>query len=55
MLFICDPRKNQNCKKTSCLFENNGDCFFTQHKEFAKVGSPAIEIVRTQDAAEGKE
>lgn len=34
ILYLCDPRMNQSCKKTSC-FANYGPCKFTKHKEYA--------------------
>lgn len=34
-LFLCDPDKNVECRKTACYI-NGGRCECTHHKEFAK-------------------
>ena len=31
-LYVCDPEKNVNCKKTLC----HHPCFFTRHEEYAR-------------------
>ena len=33
-LYLCDPQKNRDCKKTSC-FINYGPCKFTKDKKYA--------------------
>ena len=43
-LYICDPRKNKDCLKTSC-FKYNGPCRRTSHAEYAERdenGDPVI-------------
>lgn len=35
-LYICDPEKNKECKKTLC----QTDCFLTTKKEYEKKLSP---------------
>lgn len=34
VLYLCDPDKNTECKKTSC-FRNGGPCFSTEDETFA--------------------
>lgn len=38
-LYLCDPEKNTECKKTSCLYGNGkyNVCDATTKKEFAKL------------------
>ena len=31
-VYLCDPKKNESCRKNSC-FENNGPCYMTIHPE----------------------
>ena len=43
-LYICDPRKNTECKKRYC-YKYNGQCRKTSHAEFAvrdENGDPVI-------------
>ena len=45
VLYECDPRKNTECRKTSC-FKYNGPCRRTAHPEYAvrdENGEPVIE------------
>lgn len=35
-LYACDHEKNVECKKTSCWYLGNGDCFLTFDKEFER-------------------
>ena len=35
-VFICDPNKNIQCKKTHCQTK----CFFTKFKAYSKDGKP---------------
>ena len=37
-VYLCDPKVNTSCKKTSC-FENNGPCYLSRYKENAIKGS----------------
>lgn len=40
-LYLCDPTKNQGCKKTGCQKE----CFYTTNKEFSVVlGDPGFRM-----------
>ena len=32
ILYRCDPKKNDRCRKTAC----QNECFFTTHKEYRK-------------------
>ena len=41
MMYICNPSKNTECKKTSCQTE----CFMTTHKEFSDDGTPIDESI----------
>ena len=34
-VYICDPAKNKECRKTACYFLNGGECFLTLREEFA--------------------
>lgn len=34
-VYRCDPEKNRDCRKTGCYI-NGGDCYQTQHPEYAK-------------------
>ena len=36
--YLCDPNKNESCKRGSC-FINNGPCFMTLHEENAIDGA----------------
>lgn len=36
--YLCDPKKNESCKKTNC-YENNGSCYMTIHEENAIDGA----------------
>ena len=36
-LYICDPRKNKECKKSFCLFNGTGQCYLTTHKEYERT------------------
>ena len=34
-LYLCDPEKNKECKKTTCYKENPyGTCMLTTHKKY---------------------
>lgn len=35
-LYICDPHKNTECKKTVCSYLGKGYCYQTTNKEFSK-------------------
>lgn len=35
--YLCDPKKNEECRKTNC-FENDGACYMTTHPENALDG-----------------
>ena len=35
-LYLCDPDKNTECKKTAC-YRNGGECIHTVHKEYRRV------------------
>lgn len=35
MMYICNPDKNVECRKTGCLFYLGGECFSTLNEEFA--------------------
>lgn len=35
-LYLCDPDKNTECKKTWC-YRNGGECIHTVHKEYRRV------------------
>lgn len=44
VIFLCDPKKNTRCKKTSCYL-NGGDCRGTLHPAFSLLdtdGKPMI-------------
>lgn len=30
--YLCDPKKNESCRKNNC-FENNGSCYMTTNPE----------------------
>ena len=34
-LYICEPDKNKECKKSDC-FKNGGPCYMTTDKKFRK-------------------
>lgn len=34
-VYICDPAKNKECRKTACYFLNGGECFLTLREEYA--------------------
>ena len=36
VLYLCDPQKNKNCKKTSCYL-NHGECRCTGEREYSVV------------------
>ena len=35
VLYLCDPDKNTECKKTMC-YRNGGECFHTVHKKYRR-------------------
>lgn len=35
-LYLCDPDKNTECKKTEC-YRNGGECVHTVHKKYRRV------------------
>lgn len=35
-LYICDPHKNTECKKTECSYLGKGYCYQTTNKDFSK-------------------
>ena len=35
MMYVCNPVKNVNCKKTGCLFFVQGECFSTLNPNYA--------------------
>lgn len=41
-LYLCDPNKNIECRKTCCYEHNlnplNGKCMYTRDKRFSKDG-----------------
>ena len=36
VLYLCDPDKNTECKKTAC-YRNGGECIHTAHKKYRRV------------------
>lgn len=36
-LYICDPHKNTECKKTECSYLGKGYCYQTTNKDFSKL------------------
>lgn len=50
-LYICDPNKNTECKKTECSYLGKGCCYQTTNKDFSKLNATnqdkLAEIVRT--------
>ena len=50
-LYICDPNKNTECKKTDCLYLGKGYCYRTTNKKFSKSNDTnqdkVAEFVRT--------
>ena len=47
-LYLCDPSKNIECKKTDCGHLGTGKCFCTTKKEFMADGY-LIEVKTNQD------
>lgn len=35
-LYLCDPDKNTECKKTAC-YRNGGECIHTVHEKYRRV------------------
>lgn len=35
VLYVCDPRKNTECKKISCWRYSNGECYLTTDEKKA--------------------
>lgn len=49
ILYKCDPKKNDGCRKTSCQKE----CFFTTHEEYRAnnkeyIYNPAIDDIEVR-------
>ena len=44
-LYICEPDKNTECKKSDC-FKNGGPCYMTTKREFAKGADERQDIKR---------
>lgn len=54
-LYFCDPNKNTECKKTSCLYAvgKYKECDATSHREFAQLdenGEPKVKYATLEDA-----
>lgn len=49
-LYVCDPEKNTECKKTSCMInEWGGLCALTTKREFAKTDENGEPITAKDD------
>lgn len=44
-LYICDPEKNTECKKTSCKAYKHGECDLTTKRETAKLNDDGEPII----------
>lgn len=55
-LYLCNPRKNTECKKTGCYFYKTNyrdlynDCYTTKHKEYElKINEIVKEPIYRED------
>lgn len=45
-VYLCDPKVNTSCKKTSC-FEKNGPCYLSQKKRMRSRDQMVLGIFTT--------
>lgn len=50
-LYICDPEKNKDCKKSFCK-QNGGFCFCTWQEQYAAYPTRTIESHKAYEIAE---
>lgn len=48
-LYICDPDKNKDCKKTYCYYNKTGECKHTKNPKHARAGTMPIKCKEIQE------
>lgn len=53
-LYICDPHKNTECKKTECSYLGKGYCYQTTNKNFSKSYITNKDKLQSFDSVNGE-